>query len=169
MHKIAKSTLFLLCLNIFGLTCSQEMKGISDSATAYAEFLRFCGTFKPIHGHFKIIDAGIPWGKWVKGPDDMTEIGSPINQTINEGETFRFCTAGQAFYPGGTAADVVIVETTSNVDLPVQKTWITWSVAFVSSFWQKVKYSIEFYNITTHHLPIKNCEHNYVYELKRWR
>lgn len=169
MNKITKSALFLLCLNLFGLTCSQEIEGNSDSATAYAEFLRFCGTFKPIHGNYKIIHARIPWGKWVKGPNDMTEIGSPVNQTINEGEQFRFCTAGQSFTPDGIAANVVIVETTPNVNLPVQKTWIMWSVPFVSSFRQKITYSIEFYNITTYNLPIKNCKHNYLYELKRWR
>lgn len=169
MHKLNKSVLFLLCLNLFGLTFSKEIERISDSSTPYAEFLRFCGTFKPIHGNYKIIDAGIPWGKWVKGPNDMTEINSPVNQTINEGEEFRFCTAGQPFTPDGTAADVVIVETTPNVNLPVQKTRISWNVPFLFSFRQKITYSIEFYNVTTYNLFIKNCKHNYVYELKKWR
>lgn len=169
MRDITKSALFLLCLNILKLICSQEVEGIPDSATPYAEFLRFCGTFKPVHGNHKIIHTVIQWGKWVKGPDDMTEIGSPVNETINDGEEFRFCTAGRSFEPGGTNGDVIIVETTPNVNLPVQNTSIRWNVPFTSSFSQKITYSIEFYNITTYHMPIKNCQYNYVYELRRWR
>lgn len=174
MHAITKLTLFLnlvsafLYLNIIELTRSEEIERTPDAASLYAEYLRYCATLKPLRGNYIITEAKASWGKWIKGPDDVTEIGSPINQTVAEATEYQFCTAGRSFTPSGTTGYVVVVEKTPNATASNQSLKILWNVPFVGSFEQSVSYSIKFYNISTYRLPVINC-HSYLYAFQKWK
>lgn len=176
MHKTTKkSTLFLhfvvafLYLNIFGLTNSEGIESTdNDSATPYFEKLRYCGTLKPLRGNYIITEAMVSWGKWIKGPDNLNEIGSPVNQTIAEGTEYQFCTAGRPFIPIGPNGHIVIVEKTPNAIASNQSIKIVWNFPIVGSFEQIASYSIEFYNISTYKLPVMDC-HSYLYAFQKWK
>lgn len=154
MHKIAKSTLFLplivahLCLNIFGLSCSEETKKTLDSVTPYVEYLRYCGTIRAYRGNYTITEANASWGKWIKGPDNVDEINAPVNQKITQGSEFQFCTAGRSNTPSGTTAYIVVMD--NYVLSPIR---IYWDVPFIGSFQQNVTFDSNVYYVTTYNLP----------------
>lgn len=154
MHKITKLTwsvtlaVAFLCLNLFGLTRSDENKETSESASLYAEYLRYCGTLRAYRGNYTITEASVSWGKWIKGPGNVTEIASPVNQKISEGYELQFCTAGRSNTPSGTTGYIVVKE---NYALsPIR---IYWDVPFIGSFAQNITFDSNVYYVTTLQVP----------------
>lgn len=165
MQRITISTWYVtiavafLCSNIFGLTRSDEIKETPDSASLYAEYLRYCGTLRAYRGNYTITEANVSWGKWIKGPDDVTDISSPVNQKISEGFEFQFCTAGRSNTPSGTTGYIVIKE-----NIAVSPIRIDWDVPFVGSFEHNIKFDNNIYYVTTFNVPSRDY-HFYIHDL----
>lgn len=165
MHKITKTTwsttyvVAFLCLNLFGLTHLDEIKWTPNAASLYAEYLRYCGMLRAYRGNYTITEANVSWGKWIKGPDDVTEIGPPINQTIIEGYELQFCTAGRSNTPSGTTGYIVVKEI--HTPSPIR---IYWDVPFIGSFAHNITFDSNIYYVTTYNLPGKKY-HFYNHDL----
>lgn len=160
MHKMTKTpwsvtlAVAFLCLNLFGLIRSAEIEESPDSASLYAEYLRYCGTLRAYRGNYTITEADVSWGKWIKGPDDVTENDSPVNQKISEGFEFQFCTAGRSNTPSGTTGYIVVME--NSAFSPIR---IYWDVPFVGSFEHNINFDSNIYYVTTYNVPSK--EHHF--------
>lgn len=147
MWSVALAVAFF-CLNLFKLTRSDEIKETPESPSIYVEYLRFCGTLRAYRGNYIITEANVSWGKWIKGPNDVTEIDSPINQKIIKGYELQFCTAGRSNTPSGTTGYIIVKE--NDALSPIR---IYWDVPFIGSFEHNITFDSNIYYVTTYNVP----------------
>lgn len=115
-----------------------------------------CVHLKSTNGNYTITDASVENGNWIVNTNSCEEPfqEAPINQTIEEGNSFTICVCGSASSSNNSGINGYMVLREDFVDEPIQFNWnskpgegISNNVAYDEDLYDNIAY----YEVTTEH------------------